>query len=1089
MVIVKRYFLLFVLLAQAAFANTIDVVDPITWKIEDPINSPVFVSKNYAETYRFTSNLEQIMTQPFIVEKKDATEFTYDDNCSNKYLKPQETCTVKVNLFSTTTGEKRSQLTLTYYRDVVPLPARIIDVKSGPNITGYIDPKFPAVLEFSANNSYPVSFYFTNNGTQAATQVSIGKKLVPDTLVFSEVNTKNDCRKIQVLNPNDTCTISGQVKSKAGKDKSRKAATQDKEVILSVDFNFAQGKKTLTTRAVMNPIAVNGNVDTPLPKKGFIGHNYPVQFSFTNNGSTPVTQVSLTKQYPAEFTETSNTCADSLAVNTSCKVQGTFKATKANPYLVALSFKYKEGLAINVSTATVIDLLAVSGDIKPTLPANIIAAVKYPVQFNINNESDADVTNINISKSYPDAFIEDQSTKPCPENGGSLTANTSCTINGTYFAQDSSAPDPTIAVTFAYREASKPLKLSVAAKINKVALSGKLVTPLPSTTSIGNAYPVKFKFTNPSNVQVTGVNVSNQFPEEFVLTKDTCSTKNNFPSHDSCVIEGNLTPQSTGNYQVSSTIHYNQGPDIPLFTTTQAIAVEVQGKVDYALPINANLHVSYPVAFRFTNESALAATDIQLTADYPADFKQKANTCQQTLTAGSSCVVQGQLTPTSSGKKRVAVTFTYHEGKPIPLYTETNVNDVAIVGAIKHALPKATTLNTPYKVSFEFQNTGTSTAHAVKVTPLADGKKDRLVILKNNCGTRLIAEQSCQVSGIFYLGQELGSHYSGVALSYQEGDSIVLKTSTMVGTPLLVAAGLEGYTGTSPDGKTWKKFNLSSNINLTAITWSDDCQRYLAVGYEQAKGGIAMLSTDGQQWEKYRTSSAYPNRVLWNKTLQQFIVVGKAGIVETSDASGKYWTRCDIPVGSDLNSVVWNESLHQYVIVGTYGVILTSSDGVHWQIESSKVSDNLTGIAWSDRFNKYVVVTTTEKRLLTSKNAKDWQTESVNAFDRPNYDVVWSPDFYQFASAGRFSTICTSDDENGISWSKRYSVPGGFQSYSINNIIWSHNLSAYFAVDLNSYLYSSQNGVYWDYRLLDGDAPDGGRAITGISDGVWLPVH
>jgi hypothetical protein len=166
-------------------------------------------------------------------------------------------------------------------------------------------------------------------------------------------------------------------------------------------------------------------------------------------------------------------------------------------------------------------------------------------------------------------------------------------------------------------------------------------------------------------------------------------------------------------------------------------------------------------------------------------------------------------------------------------------------------------------------------------------------------------------------------------------------------------------------------------------------------------------SSDGENWETFNTTSANPNKVIWNETLGEFITVGAMGIIETSP-TGRRWTRIPVSTTSTLNSIVWNKDLKHYVIVGNEGVILTSSDGYSWQIESS----NLTGIAWSDYLKKYVVVTSTKYRYLSSDDAKRWLSYENFVLDQPIYAIAWSSSLSEFAAGGLFHTICSSKESS-----------------------------------------------------------------------------
>ncbi|MER5733753.1 hypothetical protein ABT084_36395 [Streptomyces sp. NPDC002138] len=96
-----------------------------------------------------------------------------------------------------------------------------------------------------------------------------------------------------------------------------------------------------------------GTVETPLPKESIVGESYPVVFSFTNNGPSPVDLSTFTPNYPPEFTENSSPspCGTSLAPGATCTVEGDLVPTEEVTYTVGLILDY-DGVDIPLSTST-----------------------------------------------------------------------------------------------------------------------------------------------------------------------------------------------------------------------------------------------------------------------------------------------------------------------------------------------------------------------------------------------------------------------------------------------------------------------------------------------------------------------------------------------------------------------------------------------------------------------------------------------------------------------------------------------------------------------------------------------------------------
>ncbi|MFD9302238.1 hypothetical protein ACFWCB_06025 [Streptomyces sp. NPDC060048] len=100
------------------------------------------------------------------------------------------------------------------------------------------------------------------------------------------------------------------------------------------------------------PVLARGTVVTPLPEECFVGVSYPVVFSFTNNGRSAVGGVTITKNFPPEFTQTMDACGGPLIPGATCTVEGDLVPAQEAAYTVGLTFSYTGGAAVTLSTST-----------------------------------------------------------------------------------------------------------------------------------------------------------------------------------------------------------------------------------------------------------------------------------------------------------------------------------------------------------------------------------------------------------------------------------------------------------------------------------------------------------------------------------------------------------------------------------------------------------------------------------------------------------------------------------------------------------------------------------------------------------------
>jgi|GEM_PF-2945661 len=314
------------------------------------------------------------------------------------------------------------------------------------------------------------------------------------------------------------------------------------------------------------------------------------------------------------------------------------------------------------------------------------------------------------------------------------------------------------------------------------------------------------------------------------------------------------------------------------------------------------------------------------------------------------------------------------------------------------------------------------------------------------------------------------------------------------GNSVYVAVGDLGRVLTSPDGIHWSA-QLISQINyFTAVAWNGAL--FVAVGNEAGWDGGVVSSSDGINWTKQ--TPGIPNilgGVTSNgstppKAISQFIAVGDAGAVFTSNdgltnwtqkiagtdwgvnavvwagnqffggwnsglvatsPDGKNWTRRNNGTGLHINALAWDGN---DTLVGTQwfgGTVSTSSDGgQNWVGYATGVGDvniHFRDIAWgADKF----VIIDDHGSVLTSPDGKIWTPQASNT-TQPLAKVIWNGT--QFVVVGNNGTLLTSSD--GVTWTKR--------SSKTTNDLWDISWSGtrFVAVGNNNTVVASLNGQNW----------------------------
>jgi hypothetical protein len=1191
-------------------------VDPIGWKLLNPFPDTVTIGTSYEEVYQLVSNLPAPMPAPLTVTYTGGSDFTVVDQCSGLFLVPGQTCNVTVRFTPSSTGTHQFQLTLHYFNDVVPLPVQTMSAEGSTTlIEGSVTQALPATTV--VDSSYPVVFTFQNIGASTATNLELQRSYPTG---FTEESTT--CST--TLAAGASCSVQGSlIPSAPG------------SYTVAADLYYAESVTPASVATSTNAIeiTVTGAVTTPLPHLTVVGESFPVVFTYTNNSDLPATSINITTNYPPGFTQQSDNCTGTLNAHSSCTVQGTFIPATAGEFTVGVSLTYAESshpVPLSTSTTADVGALGIVGDVTTPLPATTSIDVSYPVVFTYTNEGSVTATGLSITPNYPPEFT--QQSNSC---SGSLAVGATCMVEGTLLP--TSAGNYTVDVSLAYDQSVNPVPLSTSTSAIVVDITGEVSTPLPTTTALNTRYPVVFSYTNHSAITATGLVLTPNYPPGFTEDENTCLS-GTLAAGQTCSIEGSFIPASEGNHTVATSLTYDGAPtSIPLSTSTNTLEFVLTGEVSTPLPGSVELGNEYPVVFTYTNDSPLPATNLVFTPHYPADFMQETNTCTSTLASNASCSVSGTLIPSSNtppGPVTVGLDLTYSEGSPIALETSAEIeSQVNISGNVTESLPPiATASATPLPVTFEFDNSGNAPAtglnlttnyppeftqisttctgtlaansscqitgtldisipgdYSVSVTletneaapvtlstqtsiisaevigsvaqklpgstvvgtsyPVTflftnEGAVDATTVnivtnyppdfqpTSDTCGATLAAGASCRVQGTLTPTSE-GSQTVEITFQYAEGSDIVLSTATTVGTLVLQGILQQGFPDvastnttyplifkyTNPNAANATGLNISSTpgLNITSNTCSGTLSAnssctieasftptqvgsYTAgvtLSYDQGEDiplntytivgntlllaagndGIMYSSPDWTTWTKrdfYNNANA--RGIAFSPLLQLYIVVGSLGgtsanfLLVTKD--GASFTRHRTLPNFFPIYAIWNSDLTQFLIGGTDGGIATSSNGITWVAQSSQVNVNLYGATWSPQRRQYVVVGDSGA-ILTSSDGVDWQSQTSGVSDRLT-SVAWSPSLGRYVVTANNYVLNSSD---GIAWTGPIPVGGT----SAQSVVWSPELGRYYLVGTLQFIFISSDGETWT------ESP----ANTSLSmyDAIWFPLR
>lgn len=233
-----------------------------------------------------------------------------------------------------------------------------------------------------------------------------------------------------------------------------------------------------------------------------------------------------------------------------------------------------------------------------------------------------------------------------------------------------------------------------------------------------------------------------------------------------------------------------------------------------------------------------------------------------------------------------------------------------------------------------------------------------------------------------------------------------------------VAVGEHGRTATSIDGEAWDEHESGLDVDLQSIAFAHD--NYVATGFSlETLESKILASADGEHWRVVAPPPPNPtpggnSQALQNGTTSQplyraiaagddrFVLVGPYagadGGVAMISTNGENWKT--VPTFARFGSISFGNGV--FVACGSQGAVGISTNGEAWQISSlgNSVLPNVT-------FAGGIFLTSDGKQIWSSKDGRLWKSHNLPSpgFGSPQVFAFWNRSWY---GGGRLGLLLTS---------------------------------------------------------------------------------
>ena len=778
-------------------------------------------------------------------------------NCTTT-LAASSSCTVVITWTPTATGSQSTTLSLAYNDGAAPqtttramtgvgVAPALITISNGPSYN------FGAVANGSSNDK---SLTLTNTGGIDATSLSVAGFTTPLTFKGGTFpGTGGNCTT--TLTPAAACTV---VVTFAP------TASGSYDQTMNVSYNNGVSTQS-STRQILgtssNPALLTVS-NGPTHNFGNVanGSVNDVTLTVTNTGAFTASSVGgsgLTAPFTFKggtYPGAGGNCSTTLSTAATCTVVVTYAPTVSATSNTTLALGYNDGVTTQSSTR------ALTG----TSSAPAVLAISDPTTYDFGSLAigatlDKTFTITNSGAFTAGSMVFTGASAPFAYKGGAfpgtggncattLAASSTCTVVITWTPTATGSQSTTLSL--AYNDGA-------AAQTTTRAMTGIGVAPALITISNGPSYDFgsvangssndkSLTLTNTGGIAATGLSVAGFTTPlsfkggTFPGTGGNCGTS--LAPSAACLVVVNFAPTTTGSYDQTMTVSYNNG------VSGQSSARQILG----ASSNPAVLAISNGPTYNFGNVANGSVNDVTLTVTNTGNFTASSingsglgapysfkggsfpgagGNCSTTLATAGSCSIVVTYAPTASATATATVSLGYNDGVTTQSSTRglTGTSTAPAVLAISDAttysfgsLAVGATLDKTFTIS----NTGAFTASAMIFSGAAapfNYKDGAFPGTGGNCAATLAASSTCTVV-ITWSPTATGAQSTTLSLAYNDGAAAQTATRPMTGTGVAPAAITitDGPTfdfGTRATGSTTDKtFTLNNTGGLSATALS-----------------------------------------------------------------------------------------------------------------------------------------------------------------------------------------------------------------------------------------------------------------------------
>lgn len=321
---------------------------------------------------------------------------------------------------------------------------------------------FPPTM--TLGSSYAITYTLTNN-LPFAVPLTVSANYTGGTFTVS-----NNCNKTLAAknSAGSSCTVYvAYLPIKSG--------LSSIQLIMAYHKNRVPLPKLQFTAAV--PLTdIVGHITNPLPALTYIGGDYPVTFTYTNRGITPVTPTTVNI---TNFTVSSNTCLTALAPNATCLISGIFSPSALGPATLGTTYVYNNGSDVSVPLVSQTEVISgecrqVEGLVRLPLPAATYQYADNVVQYIFTNVCPSTSETLGtVTLTADSAATITKGTDTC--SGTTLGPNTSCSIYAS-LVPTSVASDLSLSASLPYNNNSSIATATTSETVNPIANQSTLHT-------------------------------------------------------------------------------------------------------------------------------------------------------------------------------------------------------------------------------------------------------------------------------------------------------------------------------------------------------------------------------------------------------------------------------------------------------------------------------------------------------------------------------------------------------------------------------------------------------------------------------------